>query len=86
MATLRKDVFESKQRDAMAPRVPDKSIMIRSVMNRSDWAILIALALIWGGAFFFIGVAVHQVAPLTYVWVRLTVAAAAMWLFLWWRG
>jgi drug/metabolite transporter (DMT)-like permease len=86
MATLRKDVFESKQRDALAPRAADKSIMIRSVMNRSDWAILISLALIWGGAFFFIGVAVHQVAPLTYVWVRLTVAAAAMWLFLWWRG
>jgi drug/metabolite transporter (DMT)-like permease len=55
-------------------------------MNGRDWATLIALALIWGGAFFFIGVAVHQVAPLTYVWVRLTVAAAAMWLYLWWRG
>ncbi|MEO8547061.1 MAG: DMT family transporter [Sphingomicrobium sp.] len=60
--------------------------MIRNVMNGSDWTILLALALIWGGAFFFIGVAVHQVAPLTYVWVRLTIAAAAMWLFLWWRG
>ena len=44
------------------------------------------LALIWGGAFFFIGVAVRHVPPLTYVWLRLTIAAAAMWLFLAARG
>ena len=40
------------------------------------------LALIWGGAFFFIGVAVRHVPPLTYVWLRLSIAAAGMWLFL----
>jgi len=60
--------------------------MIRSQMNRSDWAILIVLALIWGGAFFFISVAVQSVPPLTYVWLRLTLAAAALWLFLSWTG
>ena len=51
-------------------------------MNGRDWLILGILALIWGGAFFFIGVAVRHVPPLTYVWLRLTIAAAAMWLFL----
>ncbi len=56
--------------------------MIRSQMNRRDWLILIVLALIWGGAFFFIGVAVRHVPPLTYVWLRLSIAAAGMWLFL----
>jgi drug/metabolite transporter (DMT)-like permease len=56
--------------------------MIRTVMDKSDWAILVTLALIWGGAFVFIGVAVRHVDPLTYVWLRLTIAAAAMWLFL----
>jgi drug/metabolite transporter (DMT)-like permease len=56
--------------------------MIRSQMNRSDWLILGVLALIWGAAFFFIGVAVRHVQPLTYVWLRLTIAAAGMWLFL----
>ena len=50
-------------------------------MNRSDWLILLALAVIWGGAFFFIGVAVRHVPPLTYVWLRLTIAAAAMWVY-----
>ena len=60
--------------------------MIRIQMNRRDWAILAALALIWGGAFFFIGVAVRHVPPFTYVLARLALAAAAMWGFLWWRG
>ena len=36
--------------------------MIRTVMNRPDWATLLALAVIWGGAFLFIGVAVRHVA------------------------
>ena len=60
--------------------------MIRTQMNRSDWATLFALALIWGAAFMFISVAVREVPPLTYVWARLTVATGAMWLYLWWRG
>ena len=60
--------------------------MIRTTMNGRDWAILAALALIWGGAFVFIGVAVRHVDPLTYVWLRLTIAAGAMWAFLAWTG
>jgi drug/metabolite transporter (DMT)-like permease len=55
-------------------------------MNGRDWAILATLAVIWGGAFFFIGVAVKQVPPLTYVWLRLTIAAAAMWGYLYFKG
>ena len=54
---------------------------IRTVMNRADWLILAILAVIWGGAFFFIGVAVRHVPPLTYVWLRLTIAASAMWIY-----
>ncbi|HEX6073025.1 MAG TPA: DMT family transporter [Sphingomicrobium sp.] len=60
--------------------------MIRTVMDKNDWAILLVLAVIWGGAFLFIGVAVRHVDPLTYVWLRLTIAAVAMWLFLKVRG
>jgi drug/metabolite transporter (DMT)-like permease len=60
--------------------------VIRTQMNGRDWLILGTLALIWGGAFFFIGVAVRHVPPLTYVLLRLTIAAAAMWLFLKMRG
>jgi drug/metabolite transporter (DMT)-like permease len=79
---------EFERNCADAAGAPDiyRQAMIRTVMDKSDWAILVTLALIWGGAFFFIGVAVRHVPPLTYVWLRLTIAAAAMWLFLKFRG
>src|SRR5438309_4371447 len=86
MKPIDPNAFERKAAEA----VDDLSLyappVIRSQMNRSDWLIIGVLALIWGGAFFFIGVAVRHVPPLTYVWLRLTIAAAAMWLFLRFRG
>jgi drug/metabolite transporter (DMT)-like permease len=78
----RDDPFERKQRDASPVPTGHSAAMIRTVMNRSDWAILLILAVIWGGAFMFIGVAVKHVHPLTYVWLRLTIAAAGMWVAL----
>ena len=78
--------FDRKQLDA-APAIPgDDRHVIRSQMNRGDWLILGTLALIWGGAFMFIGIAVRHVPPLTYVWLRLTIAAVAMWSFVTLRG
>lgn len=85
MATLA-SLFDRKPREAVTADSGDGAPMIRIQMNRRDWAILAALALIWGGAFFFIGVAVRHVPPFTYVFARVTLAAAAMWAFLWWRG
>jgi drug/metabolite transporter (DMT)-like permease len=73
--------FDRKSPEAKVALDGDKSFMIRTTMNRSDWLILLTLAVIWGGAFFFIGVAVRHVPPLTYVWLRLTIAAAAMWIY-----
>ena len=78
--------FGDKLRDATAPTPEYRPAMIRVVMNGTDWLTLLGLAVIWGGAFFFISVTVREVAPLTYVWARLSIAAAALWLFLWWRG
>ena len=78
--------FDRKSRDA-APAAPVHDVpMIRTHMNRSDWATLLILALMWGAAFMFIGVAVREVSPLTYVWLRVTIAAAAMWAWVAWRG
>jgi drug/metabolite transporter (DMT)-like permease len=71
--------FDRKQAEAAASIALHT---IRTQMNRTDWLILAVLAVIWGGAFFFIGVAVKHVQPLTYVWLRVTIAAAGMWLFL----
>ena len=78
--------FERNCADAAGAPDVYSAPMIRSQMNGADWAILLTLALIWGGAFFFISVAVHSVPPLTYVWLRLSIAAAALWVFLRWKG
>lgn len=86
MATLRHDCFDRKLADAESVHGGYARAMIRTQMNGADWAIMVALALIWGGAFFFISVAVQSVPPLTYVWLRLMIAAAGLWMFVWWRG
>ena len=51
-------------------------------MSRQDWAILLLLTALWGGSFFFIEIAVESVQPLTLVLIRVTIAAAALWLFM----
>jgi len=51
-------------------------------MSGRDWAILLFLSVIWGGSFFFVGVAVGTVAPFTLVLIRVALAAAMLWLFL----
>jgi drug/metabolite transporter (DMT)-like permease len=86
MKPINKESFERNRAEADAKSRAYAIPMIRSQMNRSDWTILLVLALIWGGAFFFIHVAVHQVAPLTYVWLRLTIAASALWVYVLWKG
>ena len=78
--------FDRKQAEAPQPLPRQDAHVIRVQMNRSDWLILGTLAVIWGGAFFFIGVAVRHVPPLTYVFLRLSIAAAAMWGYLWFKG
>jgi drug/metabolite transporter (DMT)-like permease len=77
--------FARKARDAAEEALEYRQSMIRITMNGRDWAILGGLALIWGGAFFLIGVAVRHVPPFTYVLLRLGLAAAAMWAILAWR-
>ena len=74
--------FERNAAEAVTVAAGDSSSMIRSQMNDRDWLVLLILALIWGGAFFFIGVAVRHVPPLTYVWLRLTIGAAGLWTYL----
>ena len=78
MATLSERVFDRMPRDADEQQPGYSTPMINIVMTRRDWAILMFLALIWGAAFFFIHVAVTHVAPLTYVWLRLSIAAAGL--------
>lgn len=86
MKPIESHAFERKQADGLKPVSAHDAHMIRAQMNGTDWLILGFLALIWGGAFFFIGVAVRHVQPLTYVWLRLAIAAAAMWAYVHFKG
>ena len=47
-------------------------------MALSQWLLLVFLSVLWGGSFFFVGVAVHEVPALTLVFFRVAIAAAAL--------
>lgn len=48
-------------------------------MSSLAWSLLVALSVLWGGSFFFVGVAVVQIPPLTLVALRVTLAAMMLW-------
>jgi drug/metabolite transporter (DMT)-like permease len=47
-------------------------------MGRAAWTMLLMLALLWGGSFFFNGVALRELPTFTLVWLRVAVAALAL--------
>ena len=47
-------------------------------MNPTEWGLLVLLSVLWGGAYFFIGVAVVELPPLTVVLARVGLAAAIL--------
>jgi drug/metabolite transporter (DMT)-like permease len=49
-------------------------------MTATEWGLLLLLSLLWGGSFFFVGVAVKALPPLTIVAARVSIAAALLWL------
>ena len=51
---------------------------IRLQMGAREWAMLVLLSILWGGAFFLIDVAVETVPPFTLVFLRVTIAAAVL--------
>ncbi len=48
-------------------------------MSALAWFLLVALSVLWGGSFFFVGVAVGEIPPLTLVALRVGIAAAMLW-------
>jgi len=46
-------------------------------MDGREWAMLLVLAVLWGGSFFFNGVAVRELPSFTLVWLRAASAAGA---------
>ncbi len=54
-------------------------------MTMKDWLLLVLLALIWGGSFYFARVAVLEIPPFTLVLSRVLLAAIALNLILQWK-
>lgn len=54
---------------------------INQQMGAREWAMLLGLALLWGGSFFFVEIAIDAVSPLTIVFLRVALAAIALWCF-----
>ena len=54
---------------------------IKTSMGTMEWAMLVILSILWGGSFFFVGVAVEDLSPLTIVALRVIIAAIALWSF-----
>lgn len=48
-------------------------------MGGPEWAMLILLSVLWGGSFFFVGVAVRDLPTLTIVVLRVGIAALVLW-------
>jgi drug/metabolite transporter (DMT)-like permease len=59
-----------------------ESLPIHRTMTTPEWAMLLALSVLWGGSFFFVAIAVKELPPLTIVALRVGVAAAMLGLVL----
>jgi drug/metabolite transporter (DMT)-like permease len=55
-------------------------------MVGADWGLLILLSVLWGGAFFFAGVALKELPPLVVVFVRVSLATLLLLPLLWFYG
>jgi drug/metabolite transporter (DMT)-like permease len=50
-------------------------------MGRTEWLLVVALSVLWGGSFFFVGVVVKELPPFTIVLCRIGLAAMALLLY-----
>src|SRR5579863_3740437 len=55
-------------------------------MTSSEWGLMLLLSLLWGGSFFFVGILVKALPPLTIVALRVSIAALVLWTGARWTG
>jgi drug/metabolite transporter (DMT)-like permease len=51
---------------------------VNKVMTIKEWILIIILSIIWGGSFFFVGIAVKELPPLTIVLGRVALASVIL--------
>ena len=52
-----------------------KTKTVNKVMGIKEWSLIVILSILWGGSFFFVGVAVKEMPPLTIVLCRVALAS-----------
>ncbi|MEM6356993.1 MAG: DMT family transporter [Pseudomonadota bacterium] len=55
-------------------------------ITNAAWVMLLVLSVLWGGTFFFVEVAVAALPPFVVVWLRVALAALALFAFCWATG
>jgi drug/metabolite transporter (DMT)-like permease len=56
---------------------------VSRTMGPVEWALLIALSIVWGGSFFFFAIAIKALPIFTIVFLRVALGAAALCLIVW---
>src|SRR3954465_8231658 len=51
---------------------------VARTMTPTEWSMLLTMSVLWGGSFFFVGIAVKELPPLTIVSLRVALAAAML--------
>lgn len=54
------------------------TLPVNRTMGPTEWTMLLLLSVLWGGSFFFIGIAVTGLPPFTIVWLRVALAALVL--------
>src|SRR5262245_55016365 len=67
-----------KQEAPLSTARHDRPMSMSARMSLIDWSLLLALSLLWGGSYFFVGVAVKALPPFTIVLLRVAIAAVAL--------
>ncbi len=59
---------------------------VNPVMGFQEWGLIVILSILWGGSFFFVGVVVKEMTPLTIVSGRVGLAAVLLLAYIYLRG
>ncbi len=70
----------------VAAAVQEFRMQQRKTMNRVEWGLLVLLSVLWGGAFFRVGIALIELPPLTVVLARVGIAAVFLLVLSWILG
>ena len=63
-----------------------KAATINRVMGIKEWSLIVILSILWGGSFFFVGVAVKEMPPLTIVLCRVALASIILLVIVYLKG